>query len=63
MTAALHGKSLLKKHSSESTTVLWKEVIPVYTENRMKPINTKWRVTDVKAGGTYSYHLTLKGQY
>jgi hypothetical protein len=42
--------------------MLFKEVIPVYTENYMEQINTKWRVTEkIKMTGAYSYHSALKG--
>jgi hypothetical protein len=37
--------------------MLFKEIIAVYT----KPIKTKCEVTDVKSGGTYSYHYALRG--
>jgi hypothetical protein len=40
--------------------MLFKEIIPVYSENHMKPINTlcgqNTELLIVKAGGTYSYH-------
>jgi hypothetical protein len=43
-----------------SRLMLFKEVIAVYGENHMKPINTlcgqKAELLFVKAGGTYSYH-------
>jgi hypothetical protein len=34
--------------------MVFKEIIPVYTENHMKPINTKYRVTDCKSSDIYS---------
>jgi hypothetical protein len=40
----------------------FKEIIAIYSENQMKPTNTL--ITElliVKAGGTYSSHLALKG--
>jgi hypothetical protein len=40
--------------------MLFKEIITVYSENHIKPINTKCNIT-VKADGSYSYHLALKG--
>jgi hypothetical protein len=36
--------------------MLLKEIIPVYTEKHTRPITIKGTVTDVKAGGAYSYH-------
>jgi hypothetical protein len=38
----------------------FKEIIAVYTENHTKPTSKNCRVT-VKAGGTYSYRWTFKG--
>jgi hypothetical protein len=47
--------------------MLFKEVITVYSANQTKPINTlsgqNAELHTVKAGGTYSYHWALKGQY
>jgi hypothetical protein len=43
---------------------LFKEIIPVYTENHTKPINTLWKNAElliIKAGGAYSYHGAFKG--
>jgi hypothetical protein len=40
---------------------LFKEIIAVYSENHMKPINTKWGLLIAKADGTYAYHSALKG--
>jgi hypothetical protein len=45
--------------------MMFKERIPVYNENHMKPINTP-RVQHaglliVKESGTYSYHWALNG--
>jgi hypothetical protein len=40
--------------------MLFKEIIAVYSENHAKPINTKCRITTVKAGGSYSYRSALK---
>jgi hypothetical protein len=40
--------------------MLLKEIIAVYNENHMKPINTKCKLTIVKVPGTYSYHWALK---
>jgi hypothetical protein len=41
--------------------MLFGEIILVYIDNDMKTMNKKYRVA-VKAGGTYSYHWTLKGK-
>jgi hypothetical protein len=38
--------------------MLFKEIIAVYSENHMKPINTIEELLIVEAGGTYSYHWT-----
>jgi hypothetical protein len=42
---------------------MFKEIIAVYTENRMKHINTPFGQNSdllfVKAGGTYSYHFAF----
>jgi hypothetical protein len=51
------------------TKIKWltpfKEIIAVYTEKNMKPINTlcvqNIELLIVKAVGTYSYHQALKG--
>jgi hypothetical protein len=44
-----------------------KEIIPVYSENHLKPINILWgqnaEFFTVKAGGTCSYHYALKGYW
>jgi hypothetical protein len=44
--------------------MLFKEIIPVYTENHMKPTSRLYgqnvELLIVKAGGTYTYHLALK---
>jgi hypothetical protein len=44
--------------------MLFKEIIAVYSENHMKPINTlcgkNAELLIVKEGGTYSYHYALK---
>jgi hypothetical protein len=40
---------------------LFKEIIPLYTENHKEPINTKCRVMFIKVTGKYSYHSALKG--
>jgi hypothetical protein len=37
--------------------MIFKKIIPAYTENHKRPINTKCIFT---AGGTYSYHWALK---
>jgi hypothetical protein len=42
--------------------MLIKEIILVYTGNHTKGLNTTCRVIDFKAGGSYGYHKTLKGQ-
>jgi hypothetical protein len=39
---------------------LFKEIIPGYAENNMKPTNTKWASLSGKADGTYSYLSALK---
>jgi hypothetical protein len=41
--------------------MLFKEIIAVYTEKHTKRINTKQKVADFKAAGTYSYHSDLNG--
>jgi hypothetical protein len=45
--------------------MLFKEIIAVYSENRMKLISTlcgqKVELLIVKSGGIYSYHKVLKG--
>jgi hypothetical protein len=45
--------------------MLFKEIIAVYSENHRKPINTAFgqnaELLVIKAGGTHSYHLPLKG--
>jgi hypothetical protein len=41
--------------------MLFKKIILVYSENHAEPIKAKHRVTDVKAIGTYSYHVALNG--
>jgi hypothetical protein len=45
--------------------MLIEEIIPVYSENDIKPINTlcgqNAELLIVEAGGTYSYHWVLKG--
>jgi hypothetical protein len=47
--------------------MLFREVLAFYSENRTKSINTvceqNAELLIVKAGGTYSCHLTLVGQY
>jgi hypothetical protein len=44
--------------------MLFKEVIAVYSDSHTKPINTlcgqNAELLIIKAGGTYSYHWTLK---
>jgi hypothetical protein len=47
------------KNSVVDLLVLFKEVIPVCTENHKKFINTKRGVAE--AGGTYIYNCILKG--
>jgi hypothetical protein len=44
--------------------MLFKEIIPVYSENLMKAIHCvhKSSVTEWKGGGTYSYHWALNGE-
>jgi hypothetical protein len=39
-----------------------KEIIAVYSENRMRPINTHGRQNAVNEDGTESYHHALKSQ-
>jgi hypothetical protein len=45
--------------------MLFREIIAVYSENHMKPINTlcgqNAEILIIKAGGTYSYHWGFKG--
>jgi hypothetical protein len=36
--------------------MLFKEIIPIYTENDTKPINENADILTVNAAGTYSYH-------
>jgi hypothetical protein len=40
---------------------MFKEITLVYNENHTQHINTKFRITDFKAGGAYSYHWVLGG--
>jgi hypothetical protein len=44
--------------------MLFIEIIAVYCENHMKPVNTRFRqnaeLLIVKTGGTYIYQWTLK---
>jgi hypothetical protein len=42
--------------------MLEKEITPVYIKNHTRRVNTKCRVTIVKAAGRYSYHTALKGE-
>jgi hypothetical protein len=48
-----------------SWLMLFSEIIVLYAENHMKPINTlcgeNVELVNVKAGGKYSNHLALKG--
>jgi hypothetical protein len=39
--------------------MLWKEIIPVYSENRTKPINKNAALLIVKVDDTYSYHYGI----
>jgi hypothetical protein len=45
--------------------MFFNEIITVYSENHMKPMNLlcgqNAELLIVKAGGTYSYHWVLKG--
>jgi hypothetical protein len=41
--------------------MLFKEIIAVYCDNHMKPINTKWGLLIAKADGIYGYHSALMG--
>jgi hypothetical protein len=41
--------------------MLCKEIIAVYSEKHAKPINKKAALMTVKADGSYSYRLVLKG--
>jgi hypothetical protein len=47
--------------------MLFSKIIAVYAENYRKPISTvcgkNAELLIVKAGGTYSYHWTLKGLF
>jgi hypothetical protein len=44
--------------------ILLREIINVYSENHVKPINSLWvksaELFNVKAGGIYLYHFALK---
>jgi hypothetical protein len=44
--------------------MLFREIIAIYSENHMKPINTlcgqNVELVNVWAGGTYSYHCAWK---
>jgi hypothetical protein len=40
--------------------MLFREIIAVYSENYMKPINTSAELLTVKEEGTCSYHSALK---
>jgi hypothetical protein len=40
---------------------MFKEIIADYSKNHAKPINTKSELLTVKADGSYSYRLALKG--
>jgi hypothetical protein len=56
-----HNTSLLQR----LTGILFKEMLAVYSENHMKPINTlcghNTELLIVKVAGTYSYHWVLNG--
>jgi hypothetical protein len=39
---------------------MFKEIIHVYTENHVEPINKNKELLFVKAAGTYSYHSASK---
>jgi hypothetical protein len=39
--------------------LLFKEIITVWSENNRKLINTKEALLNVRADGTYSFHLAL----
>jgi hypothetical protein len=41
--------------------MLFKEVITVYSENHTKPVHKNVALLTVKADGSYSYRLALKG--
>jgi hypothetical protein len=45
--------------------MLFNEIIAVYSESHIKPINTlceqSAELQNIKAGGTYSYHRVLNG--
>jgi hypothetical protein len=41
--------------------MLFKEMIPVYSENHMKPINTEWRVIDCWSRWDIQLPLGMKG--
>jgi hypothetical protein len=36
-----------------SLLTIYREIVSVYTKYHTKPINTKYRISDVKAGGMY----------
>jgi hypothetical protein len=50
------------------TTIIWlmlfREIIPAYTENHSKPVNALCgkdaKLLNVKVSGTYSYHWALR---
>jgi hypothetical protein len=41
--------------------MLFKEMIAVYSENHVRPINTNTVLQVVKIAGTYNYQYALKG--
>jgi hypothetical protein len=41
--------------------MLFKEIIAAYIENNTKLSNQNATLLSLNAGGTYSYHLALKG--
>jgi hypothetical protein len=41
--------------------MLFKEIIPVYTQNHTKPISQNAELLIVKVDDTYSYHWALNG--
>jgi hypothetical protein len=63
--AALRVSPYLKENTSKiNCSMLFKEIIAVYSENHTKPINTLCRQNAelyIVAGCIYSYHWSLKG--
>jgi hypothetical protein len=45
--------------------MMFRDIIAAYSENNTKPVNTFYgqntESLNIKTGGTYNYHLALKG--